>query len=306
MTNSFIVNEQNANKRLDVFLSEVLPEISRSHIKTLVEEQKILLNGKSKKCGEKLKVGDEVFVEIPEPKCLETVAQDLPIEIVYQDNDVAVVNKPQGMVVHPANGNDDGTLVNALLYHLDNLSSINGVIRPGIVHRLDKDTSGLLLIAKNDTSHKNLASQIQSKTCKRHYLALVQGNFTNDSGQIQTYIGRNPKDRKQMAVVDAEKGKLAITNYFVRKRYKGYCLVEFVLQTGRTHQIRVHSKHLGHTIVGDEVYGHKDKNFKTNGQLLHAYKIEFSQPTTNERILLECPLPDYFEKALKKLESVNL
>lgn len=306
MTNNFVVDEQSANKRLDVFLSEVLPDISRSHIKTLIEENKVLLNGKSKKSGEKLKAGDEIFVEIPEPKNLETVAQNLPIEIVYQDNDVAVINKAQGMVVHPANGNDDGTLVNALLYHLDNLSSINGVIRPGIVHRLDKDTSGLLLIAKNDIAHKSLASQIKQKTCKRHYLALVHGNFANDSGQIQTYIGRNPKDRKQMAVVDADKGKIAITNYYVQKRFKGYCLVEFVLQTGRTHQIRVHSKHLGHTIVGDEVYGHKDKNFKTNGQLLHAYKIEFSHPTTNERILLECPLPEYFIKALNKLESSNL
>lgn len=306
MTNNFVADEQSANKRLDVFLSEVLPDISRSHIKTLIEENKVLLNGKSKKSGEKLKAGDEIFVEIPEPKNLETVAQNLPIEIVYQDNDVAVINKAQGMVVHPANGNDDGTLVNALLYHLDNLSSINGVIRPGIVHRLDKDTSGLLLIAKNDIAHKSLASQIEQKTCKRHYLALVHGNFANDSGQIQTYIGRNPKDRKQMAVVDADKGKIAITNYYVQKRFKGYCLVEFVLQTGRTHQIRVHSKHLGHTIVGDEVYGHKDKNFKTNGQLLHAYKIEFSHPTTNERILLECPLPEYFIKALNKLESSNL
>ena len=306
MTNNFVVDEQNANKRLDVFLSEVLPDVSRSHIKTLIEEQKVLLNGKSKKSGEKLKIGDEIVVEIPQPKALETVAQNLPIEIVYQDNDVAVINKAQGMVVHPANGNDDGTLVNALLYHLDNLSSINGVIRPGIVHRLDKDTSGLLLIAKNDIAHKSLANQIETKTCKRHYLALVHGNFANDTGTIQTYIGRNPKDRKQMAVVEQDKGKIAITNYFVQKRFKGYCLVEFVLQTGRTHQIRVHSKHLGHTIVGDEVYGHKDKNFKTNGQLLHAYKIEFSHPTTNERILLECPLPEYFIKALNKLEFGNL
>ena len=306
MTNNFVVDEQNANKRLDVFLSEVLPDVSRSHIKTLIEEQKVLLNGKSKKSGEKLKIGDEIVVEIPQPKALETVAQNLPIEIVYQDNDVAVINKAQGMVVHPANGNDDGTLVNALLYHLDNLSSINGVIRPGIVHRLDKDTSGLLLIAKNDVAHKSLANQIETKTCKRHYLALVHGNFANDTGTIQTYIGRNPKDRKQMAVVEQDKGKIAITNYFVQKRFKGYCLVEFVLQTGRTHQIRVHSKHLGHTIVGDEVYGHKDKNFKTNGQLLHAYKIEFSHPTTNERILLECPLPEYFIKALNKLEFGNL
>ena len=292
--------------RLDVFLLEKFPEFSRSHIKNMIEKGNILVDGKIAKAGLTLKSGMNVSVDIQEPEKISTEAEDVDFEIVYQDEDLAVINKPQGLVVHPCSSTKSGTLVNGLLFKIKDLSGINGELRPGIVHRLDKDTSGLLLIAKNDIAHKSLASQIEQKTCKRHYLALVHGNFANDSGQIQTYIGRNPKDRKQMAVVDADKGKIAITNYYVQKRFKGYCLVEFVLQTGRTHQIRVHSKHLGHTIVGDEVYGHKDKNFKTNGQLLHAYKIEFTHPTTNESILLECPLPEYFIKALNKLESSNL
>ena len=295
------VEQQCVGKRLDVFVCEHM-DISRSHIKNLIDSGNITINDKVKKSGEKLKLGDIVeIVELP-PVVLDATPENLPIDIVYEDNDLLVINKQQGMVVHPANGNYEGTLVNALLYHIENLSTINGVIRPGIVHRLDKDTSGLLLVAKNDVAHKSLAKQIEEKSCHRHYIALVNGNLQKDSGRVETYIGRNPKDRKQMAVVDENNGKKAITNYFVLKRYIKYTLVEFVLETGRTHQIRVHSKHLSHPIVGDLTYGKASKEFKTNGQLLHAYKIEFSHPTTNKRLCFEIPLPTYFSQVVEKLD----
>ena len=206
------------------------------------------------------------------------------------------------MVVHPANGNENNTLVNALLFRLKHLSSINGVIRPGIVHRIDKNTSGLLLVAKNDKSHVELSKQIQNKTCHRNYIALCNGNFKDDSGTIITNIARSKKDRKQMAVCSDSEGKKAITHYNVIKRYGDYTLVEFSLETGRTHQIRVHAKHIGHCIVGDDVYGTKNK-FKLNGQLLHAYKIEFKHPTTNKNMTFTCPLPEYFQKVLNKLNN---
>lgn len=301
MTKNFTIEKDDEGKRLDIFVQEKMPDYSRSHIKNLIENEKILINNKSKKAGEKLKIGDQIIVSDFELKELDVSPENIDIDIVYEDDDLVVVNKKQGMVVHPANGNENGTLVNALLYHVKNLSGINGVIRPGIVHRLDKDTSGLLLIAKNDNAHKSLASQIETKSCHRHYLALVHGNVKQDSGTIETYIGRNPKDRKSMAVVDSLHGKKAITNYFVKQRFSSYTFVEYVLQTGRTHQIRVHSKYIGHSVVGDEVYGHKDKKFNLSGQLLHAYKIEFTQPTTGERITLECALPDYFTKVLAKI-----
>ena len=211
------------------------------------------------------------------------------------------MNKPQGMTVHLGNGNIDGTLVNALLYKLDKLSGINGVIRPGIVHRIDKDTSGLLVVAKNDKAHLCLSKQISEKTCKRTYLALLEGNLKDDSGTVTTYIGRSPQDRVKMAVVPPEKGKLAITDYRVEKRYSGYTLCRFDLQTGRTHQIRVHAKYLGHPVVGDRVYGIKKQKFNLNGQLLHAFKLTFVHPSTAEVMAFEAPLPDYFVEILNKL-----
>lgn len=211
------------------------------------------------------------------------------------------MNKPQGMTVHLGNGNIDGTLVNALLYKLDKLSGINGVIRPGIVHRIDKDTSGLLVVAKNDKAHLCLSKQISEKTCKRTYLALLEGNLKDDSGTVTTYIGRSPQDRVKMAVVPPEKGKLAITDYRVEKRYSGYTLFRFDLQTGRTHQIRVHAKYLGHPVVGDRVYGIKKQKFNLNGQLLHAFKLTFVHPSTAEVMAFEAPLPDYFVEILNKL-----
>ena len=297
-----IISGEDVNKRLDIFLQEKL-KVSRSHVKNMIENGYVLHNGKIVKSGQKLKTNDIVEYQEIQPKQLDLSAQNIDLDIVYQDNDMAIINKPQGMVVHPAGGSESGTLVNALLFHLKDLSTINGVVRPGIVHRLDKNTSGLLVVAKNDKAHINLQKQIQSKTCHRHYLALCHGNFKDDNGTITTHIARSQKDRKQMAVCDSQKGKLAITHYHVLKRFNGYTFVEFVLDTGRTHQIRVHCKHIGHPIVGDDVYGTKDK-IKTNGQLLHAYKLELDQPTTNQRLTFEAKLPDYFEEIIKKLKEI--
>ena len=290
-----ITTAQDKNKRLDMFVCEKMPELTRSYIKTLIEGGDILLNEKIVKSGEKLKENDVVIINKQEPKTLNLSPEDIDLDIIYEDDDFAVINKPQGLVVHPANGNESGTLVNALLYHLKNLSTINGVVRPGIVHRIDKDTSGLLLVAKND-------KQIETKNCHRHYLALCVGNFKEDNGTITTHIDRSKKDRKQMAVCPDTEGKIAITHYIVKERFGDYTLVEFILDTGRTHQIRVHSKYIHHPIVGDKTYGVKDK-FKLNGQLLHAYKIELNRPSDNKRVEFTCPLPDYFEDVLDKLRK---
>ncbi|MDE6001662.1 MAG: RluA family pseudouridine synthase, partial [Clostridia bacterium] len=260
--------------------------------------------GKTPKAAQRVANGDVAVVTLPPAtECL-AKPENIPIEIIYEDNDLAVVNKPQGMTVHLGNGNIDGTLVNALLYKLDSLSGINGVIRPGIVHRIDKDTSGLLVVAKNDAAHISLSKQIAEKTCRRTYLALLEGNLKTDSGTVTTYIGRNPSDRIKMAVVPPEKGKLAITDYEVIKRYQGFTLCRFDLKTGRTHQIRVHAKYLGHPVVGDPVYGNKKQKFKLNGQLLHAYRLTFTHPATDNEMTFEAPLPDYFKEVLNKLTEV--
>ncbi|MEG1520551.1 MAG: RluA family pseudouridine synthase, partial [Clostridia bacterium] len=227
--------------------------------------------------------------------------EDIDFDIVYEDDDLAVINKPQGLIVHPTNTMRTGTLVNGLMKRLNHLSGINGVLRPGIVHRIDKDTSGLLVVAKNDFAHNNLSKQIQEKTCKRSYLALNEGDLKNDSGRIETFIGRNPKDRKSMAVV--KDGRLAITDYKVEERFGIATLTRFDLWTGRTHQIRVHSKYIGNPIVGDKVYGYQKQKFKLNGQLLHAEKLVLTQPTTNEVLEFHAPLPDYFENVLKILRE---
>lgn len=303
MKKEFIVQLQDAGKRLDTFVLENIPDISRSHIKNLIVEEKITLNCKTVKAGQAIKCGQRVCVEIDEPKQLEMQPENIALDIVYEDNDLAVINKPQGLVVHPANGNEKGTLVNALLFHLKNLSGINGVVRPGIVHRLDKNTSGLLVVAKNDTAHVNLAKQIETKTCHRYYKALCVGNIKDDEGIIKTGFGRSLKDRKQMAVFPLGEGKVAETHFKVLERFGNYTLVEFVLQTGRTHQIRVHAKHIGHSVLCDDVYGVASKTFKNNGQYLHAYKLEFAQPSSGQNLCFEVPLPDYFEKALNKLRN---
>ena len=287
--------------RLDKVILEQYPSLSRSRIKNLIEDGHILVNGNKQKAGYIVKDTDTIDVDIPEDKPLEVVAQDINIDIVYEDQDLLVINKPQGMVVHPANGNHEGTLVNALLYHIKDLSSINGVVRPGIVHRLDKDTSGLMVVAKNDTSHKKLAEQIATKKCKRIYHAIVHFAPRQDSGEVITNIGRHPSDRKRMAVL-TDGGRLAHTLYKALDRNGQYTYMEYELKTGRTHQIRVHSAYLGIPVVGDKVYGIKEK-YNLNGQLLHAKRLEFYHPTTNEYMQFEVPLPEYFEKFMN---SVNL
>ena len=296
------VSEKDVKTRLDSFLYELDNSFTRSHYKNLIEEGHVLVNGKKVKAGYALKLNDVVSVEMIPARPIETLPQNIPLDIVYEDEDLAVINKPKGMVVHPANGNWDGTLVNALLYNIKDLSGINGEIRPGIVHRLDKDTSGLLVVAKNDFAHVALSKQIADKTCKRIYLALVIGNMPNDSGIVANYLGRDPKNRLRYAVVD-NGGKYAETHYKVVTRYKDYSLVEFELKTGRTHQIRVHCKYLNHPIVGDDLYGGKSK-FKTDGQMLHAYKLSFYHPRTNKYMEFEAQLPEYFQKILSNLQII--
>ena len=297
---SFVINENEALKRLDVVFNEHFEEFSRSHIKNLIDDGKILLNGKVCKAGEKVKFGDNVEYSFEDIKPLEVKAEDIDFDIVYQDSDLIVVNKPQGLVVHPCSSTKDGTLVNGLLYRVKDLSGINGVLRPGIVHRLDKNTSGLMVVAKNDMAHISLAKQIKDKTCKRQYLALCDGIFKDKTGHIETYLERSKSDRKKMAVSD--KGRIAKTDYKVIKKYPlmKKSLVQFSLQTGRTHQIRVHCKMLGHPIIGDDVYGKADKNLK--GQLLHSYKMSFVHPRTGQKMNFEIGLPKYFEDYLNKLK----
>ena len=290
------------SERLDVYLSEKLDK-TRSAIKKLIEDKNVTVNGKVEKAGKTLKEGDEITVVLPDPVKLDLEAENIPLDIIYQDEDIAIINKPQGMTVHAGNGVHGSTLVNALLYHLDSLSGINGVIRPGIVHRIDKDTSGLLVVAKNDAAHVSLSEQIKNKTCHRIYLALVEGVVKENDGVIDTFIGRSDKNRTMMAV--KPDGRRAVTHYKVVKRYKDYTLMEFSLETGRTHQIRVHTKHLGHPVVGDPVYGYKTQKFRLNGQLLHAFRLELTHPRSGARMVFEAPLPDYFRAVLAKLDSLQ-
>lgn len=289
-------------QRADVFLCEKLDK-TRSAVKKLIDCGCVFINGKSAKPSQEINGGDVIEVTLPPATEYSVKPENIPVEIIYEDKDIAVVNKPQGMTVHMGNGNVDGTLVNALLYRLDSLSGINGVIRPGIVHRIDKDTSGLLVVAKNDRAHLSLSQQIAEKTCKRTYLALLEGNLKENSGRVTTYIGRSAQDRTKMAVVAPDKGKLAVTDFTVWERYQGYTLCRFDLQTGRTHQIRVHAKHLGHPVVGDTVYGVKKQKFNLNGQLLHAFRLTLSHPETGEQMTFEAPVPDYFYCVLTKLKK---
>ena len=286
------------NVRLDVYLAEKLKKTRSAALKA-IEEGRVLLNGKvPSKAGVKIGVGDVITVDIPEPRPISAAPQDIPIEILYEDNDIVVVNKPQGMVTHPASGSPDGTLVNALLYRVSDLSGINGEIRPGIVHRLDKDTSGVLVVAKNDAAHLALSKQISTKKALRYYYALVVGNIASEEGKIEKSIARSKKDRKQMAV--SEEGRNALTLYKVIERFKGYTLVECELRTGRTHQIRVHMKSIGHPVVGDPVYG-KPSPLAPHGQLLHAHKLVLFHPVTGEKMTFEAPVNQTFSEALKKL-----
>ena len=300
--NEFKLNCETSGVRLDKFISDANIDLSRSAAVNLIENGAVLVNDSVVSKKYKLSQGDIVVVNVPDPTPYEAKAENIPLDIVYEDECLLVVNKPKGMVVHPAAGNYDGTLVNALLYHCgDSLSGINGVLRPGIVHRIDKDTSGLLIVAKNDFAHNSLAKQIAEKTCKRTYIALLEGTLKEQEGIISTHIARDKKHRTLMNVCPETEGKLAITEYKVLKYYKGYTLVEFNLKTGRTHQIRVHASRVLHRpIVGDREY---NPITKINGQLLHAYKLEFTQPRTGKQIVVTAPVPEYFEKVLKKLQE---
>ena len=289
------------NGRLDKVCSEIFSDYSRSQIKQLLDGGNITVNGKTEKAKYKVKSGDLIRLEEPETKTLELRPENIPLDIVYEDDDVIVINKPQGMVVHPAPGHNEHTLVNALLYHCP-LSTINGTFRPGIVHRIDKDTSGLLMVAKNDKAHRSLAKQLKDKTNIREYVALVHGRIAEDEGTINAPIGRSLKDRKKQAVV--KDGRNAVTHFEVLKRYRDYTFVKCILETGRTHQIRVHMKYIGHPLVGDPLYGPK-KTIKGNGQFLHAGKLGFVHPTTGKLLIFEAPLPKIFQECLEKLDKTN-
>ena len=287
--------------RLDKLFALHCQDLSRSRIKELIESGSVLVDGEKAKAGQKLKLGQKVYYFYEEAKPLSVEAEDIDFDIIYEDDDIIVINKPQGLVVHPCTSTKKGTLVNGLLYKIKNLSGINGVLRPGIVHRLDKNTSGLMIVAKNDFAHNIIAKEIEEKKdFSRTYIALCEGHLKDNAGRIETYIARDVKDRKKMAV--SSSGKKAITNYNVIKSYDGYDLVEFHLETGRTHQIRVHSKYINHPIVGDEVYGKAVKGL--NGQLLHSYKLSFIHPRTQERMSFEIDLPQYFKDFLSKLKEL--
>ena len=298
-----VVTKEYKGNRLDVFLAELLDDWTRSSIKRQIDNGGVKVNGKSVKAGYILRENDEIVIDFVEDHRLDDVVpENIPLDIIYEDNDIVVINKVQGMVVHPAPGSYNGTLVNALLYKFGEMSDINGKIRPGIVHRIDKDTSGLLVVAKNNKAHENLAKQIAVHSCFRRYIALLEGVVKTDEGTIITNIARDPKDRKRMAVTDI--GREAITHFKVEERFEGYTLMRFQLETGRTHQIRVHAKHLGHPIVGDKTYGYAKQKFALDGQLLHAEELELTHPVTNERMTFSAKIPNYFENVLKKLKKI--
>lgn len=295
------VGEESSGGRIDKYISENIDGLTRSAVQGLLEKGNILVNGKSINKNYKIKSNDDISIEIPEPQVMDAVPENIPLDIVYEDDDLLVVNKPKGMVVHPAHGNYNGTLVNALLYHCgESLSGINGVIRPGIVHRIDKNTSGLLIVAKNDKSHLHLAQQIKEHSFTREYEAVVTGYFKEPAGTIDAPIGRHKTDRKKMCVT-TENSRNAVTHYSVIKQYGGFAYVRLRLETGRTHQIRVHLSYIGHAVLGDDVYGKPYRDI--DGQCLHARKIGFIHPTTEKYMEFTSELPDYFRKVLNKIEK---
>ena len=298
----YIVSQEEKGKRLDTYIPSADTDITRTSAQRLIEDGNILVNGKNAKVSYKIQENDKISVEIPEPKQIELKAQNIPIEIIYEDSDIIVVNKPKGMVVHPANGNPDGTLVNAIMAICkDSLSGIGGEIRPGIVHRIDKDTSGLLIVAKNDNAHVKMSEQIKNHEVKKTYIALVRGVFKENEATIDMPIGRSTSDRKKMAV--NKNGKNAITHIKVLKRFDKYTLLQVNIETGRTHQIRVHLSHIGYPIVGDYTYSNGKNEFDVIGQCLHAQKLEFKHPITQKDMCLEAELPQYFKDILDKLKD---
>ena len=294
------VNE-NQNTRVDKYLSQIYPDLTRTHIQRLIDEGHVYVNGKKTKSNYKVKLGDQIFIEETPDQDLDVKPEAMDLDIVYEDEDVIVVNKPKGIVVHPAPGALSHTLVNGLLYHCQDLSGINGVLRPGIVHRIDKDTSGLLIVAKNDAAHVSLSEQLSKKEVSRKYIALVHGVIEHETATIDAPIGRDPKDRQKMCVT-AHNSKDAITHIRVMERFKEYTLIDCKLETGRTHQIRVHMQYIGYPIVGDEKYSYK-KTMKTHGQLLHAYELTFTHPRTQQAMTLNAPLPDEFQAILTELRN---
>lgn len=297
----YIISDKQKGERLDHFLAmQKKAGLTRSQVKRLIEDGYVEVNKEIPRPSYKLKIDDRIQLSVPEPKKLEAKAENIPLAIVYEDKDLIVVNKPRGMVVHPAVGNYSGTLVNALLYHCKDLSGIGGVVRPGIVHRLDKQTSGLIVVAKNDFTHQELSKQFKDRKIKKHYIALVHGVIEGEGDLIEARIGRHPKRRKKMAVIG--KGRAAISYYKVLKRSNKYTLVDVKLKTGRTHQIRVHMASIGHPLVGDPTYGHRKEDFKTNGQMLHAKTLGFEHPRTKKFVQFEAELPKDMEELIKKLQ----
>jgi len=300
---TFICDTQNAGLRIDKIISENVDGISRSYAAKLLEEKAIFVNGKNVKASYKVCEGDKISVVLPEAKTIEVIPQEIPLDIVFEDDYLLVINKSADMVVHPSAGHEDGTLVNALMAHCgENLSTINGVIRPGIVHRIDRDTTGLLVVAKGDEAHENLSEQLKKRTLKRRYFALVHNNISEDRGSVDAPLGRSPMDRKKMAVV--KDGREALTHYEVLERFGKYTYIACDLDTGRTHQIRVHMKHIGHPLLGDKTYGIKKEEFNLPGQMLHAGRIGFLHPKSGEYMEFTAPFPELFEKTLNKIRSM--
>lgn len=297
------VKEGEGGIRMDRYLSEQLPDLSRSYLQKMIKESRVLSGEKAMKASEKTVEGQEVVIEVPEPVEPEILPEDLDLDILYEDADVILINKPKGMVVHPSVGHYSGTIVNGLMYHCkDELSGINGILRPGIVHRIDMDTTGVIIACKNDKAHSAIAEQLKRHTITRRYRAIVCGNLTEDEGTVNAPIGRHPIDRKRMAVV-RQGGKEAVTHYKVLERFGNYTYVECCLETGRTHQIRVHMASIGHPLLGDEVYGRARSPFKLEGQTLHAMVLGFVHPTTGEYMEFTAPLPEYFEHVLEVLRK---
>lgn len=300
MSNEYEITIKQQKGRIDKVLAEIIPDKTRSAIQLWIKDGYVLVNDEAVKTNYKVQSGDEIKITEPELQELDVVAENIPLEIVYQDSDVVVINKPQGMVVHPSAGHPNGTLVNALLYHIHDLSGINGKIRPGIVHRIDKDTSGLLMVAKNDLAHEKLAAQLKDKTSIREYVALVHGVIPHEKGTIDAPLGRSKVDRKKQDIVDG--GRDAVTHFRVLERFKDFTLVSLTLETGRTHQIRVHMKYIGYPVAGDPVYGPR-KTLPGNGQFLHAKKLGFKHPKNDEMMVFEMESPTLFEETLKKLRN---